>query len=212
MQEIYDPENAVQTENAASTETDRTTNNSEGGSDAAKKKLRRYERSVKWYQRLVLQIIIILVILWALFYLIVGITHMPNADMYPKVNAGDLILFSRLNRTPMGHEVVIYEKNLPDGNGKHVLVSRVVAREGDTVEVTDDGTLVVNGYTVFERDIHTKTKPVGKHVKYPVTLKEGEYFVLADDRENGTDSRYFGPVTKKEIKGTVITLLRRHDI
>ena len=42
---------------------------------------------------------------------------------------------------------------------------------------------------------------------YPLTLKGGEYFILGDQRENAKDSRYFGAVKGKEIKGRVITVL-----
>ena len=37
-------------------------------------------------------------------------------------------------------------------------------------------------------------------------------FVLADARQNGTDSRYFGAVQKNEIVGTVITIVRRNNL
>ena len=43
-------------------------------------------------------------------------------------------------------------------------------------------------------------------------LEEGEYFVMADLRNGGMDSRYFGPVSQDEIEGIVITLLRRNNL
>ncbi|MDR3830753.1 MAG: S26 family signal peptidase [Mediterraneibacter sp.] len=45
-----------------------------------------------------------------------------------------------------------------------------------------------------------------------MTLNSGEYFILGDQRGNAKDSRYFGAVKDKEIKGRVITVLRRSDI
>ncbi|MBQ6207780.1 MAG: S26 family signal peptidase, partial [Oscillospiraceae bacterium] len=35
---------------------------------------------------------------------------------------------------------------------------------------------------------------------------------LADSRNGGSDSRYFGPVRRDEILGTVITILRRNNL
>ena len=35
----------------------------------------------------------------------------------------------------------------------------------------------------------------------PYTLKEGEYWVLGDNRDNSADSRFFGPVQLNDIKG-----------
>ena len=39
-----------------------------------------------------------------------------------------------------------------------------------------------------------------------------EVFVLCDYREGAKDSRYFGPVSKSEIKGKVITIVRRSNL
>ena len=41
---------------------------------------------------------------------------------------------------------------------------------------------------------------------------EGQYFVLADHRTDGKDSRFFGIVEKDEILGTVITIVRRNSL
>lgn len=49
-------------------------------------------------------------------------------------------------------------------------------------------------------------------IVYPVTLAEDEVFVLCDYREGAKDSRYFGPVSKSEIKGKVITIVRRSNL
>ena len=45
-----------------------------------------------------------------------------------------------------------------------------------------------------------------------MTLAENEFFVLCDYREGAKDSRYFGPVSAGEIKGKVITVLRRSGL
>lgn len=37
-----------------------------------------------------------------------------------------------------------------------------------------------------------------------IILKDDEYFVLADDRSHGIDSRYYGPVNGKNIKGKLV--------
>ena len=49
-------------------------------------------------------------------------------------------------------------------------------------------------------------------IDLPVTLGPDEYFILADSRQGGMDSRYLGPIAKDEIKGTVITVIRRNNI
>ena len=55
-------------------------------------------------------------------------------------------------------------------------VGRIVARGGDTVEVTDEATLVVNGSTVLESSIYYTTPKYDDGPAYPVTLAADEFF------------------------------------
>ena len=91
-------------------------------------------------------------------------------------------------------------------------VCRVVAGPGDTVEISESERLVVNGNTLIETNIFYNTPEYAGLVEYPLTLGEGQYFVLADHRSGGADSRFFGAVNADEIKGTVITILRRNNL
>ncbi len=177
------------------------------------KKLKNSEKSVKHYQFFIIRLIIILIVLWVLFFKVVGITKMPNGDMFPRIDQGDFILFYRLEKNFKAQDVVVIEKVTPDSNGKkQIFVCRVVAVAGDTVEITDNQRLIVNGDTMIESNIFYQTPRYEGFTEYPITLKEGEIFVLADMRNGGHDSRYFGPITKDDIIGTVITILRRNGI
>ncbi|MBO4881288.1 MAG: signal peptidase I [Firmicutes bacterium] len=176
-------------------------------------KINTAEHSVRQYQAFIIRIAALLLILWALFFQVIGLTHAPNADMYPRVDAGDLLLFYRLDRDVRSQDVVLLEKVTPDSAGeKDLYCARVVASAGDTVDISDDGRLLVNGSQMIESNIFSSTWRYEGFQEYPVTLGEGECFVLADRREGGTDSRYFGPVSKDEIAGTVITVIRRTNL
>ena len=111
-------------------------------------------------------------------------------------------------------DVIVIERTTPDTpNDKQVFICRVVAVAGDTVEINDSGRLVVNGIAMQERNIFYPTPRYEGHSDdYPMTLGEGECFVLADHREDGADSRYFGAVSKDQIVGTVITIMRRNHL
>ena len=50
-------------------------------------------------------------------------------------------------------------------------------------------------------DIPVTAEEYENRTEYPVTLGEGEYFVMADRRNGGMDSRYFGTVKQDEIRG-----------
>ena len=177
------------------------------------KKVKRAEKSVKEYQYFVLRLVILLAVIWVLFFQIVGLTHMPSGDMYPRVDAGDLVLFYRLDKDVKAQDVVVLSKVTPDSEGqKELFISRVVAVAGDTVEITDDGRLIVNGNSMIESNIFYTTSPYEGYTEYPLTLGQGQCFVLADSRRGGADSRYFGPVNQKDLLGTVITIVRRNNL
>ena len=139
-----------------------------------------------------IRLVILLIFLWLLFGVFFGITPMRGNDMFPRISDGDLLVFRKQGKISTG---------------------RVVAHGGDSVEITGDGELKVNGSIVIETNVFYKTYPYDKKkVNYPLSLKKDEVFLLCDYREGGRDSRYFGAVSKKEIKGKVITILRRSDL
>ena len=60
-----------------------------------------------------------------------------NDDMLPRISAGDLLLYYRLENSWIAGDVVVFEKE-----GEQY-VGRIVAVSGDTVEVTEDAQLVI---------------------------------------------------------------------
>ena len=184
----------------------------EDADSVVKKQLRRSERGVKEYQYFLIRLAVLLLLIWVLFFKVVGLTHMPNGDMYPRLDMGDLVLYYRLDTDVRAQDVVVLEKLTPDTLEKKLYICRVVAVAGDTVEITDAGHLVINGNTMIESNIFSLTPRYEGFTEYPLTLGEGQCFVLADHRDGGADSRYFGPVDKSELVGTVITIVRRNAL
>lgn len=204
------------------------------GLTAEEKRRRKRRRALKSF---LFRVIGLVLVVYILFFHLVGVTLMPNTDMAPRLDAGDLLLFYRLERNPKARDIVVIDKimdplyvrsgedpgiirkalnwlGFPDPNGSETkrFVCRVVAGPGDTVDIGEESGLKINGNTVAETNIFYQTRPYEEHTEYPLKLGEGEYFVLADMRNGGMDSRYFGTVTLDEIKGVVITLLRRNNM
>jgi len=177
------------------------------------KEIKRSERSVKNYQYFIIRLLLFIVVLWILFFQVIGLTTMPSGDMYPRVDAGDMLLFYRLDKSVKAQDIIVIEKATPTSDGKkNLYVSRVIAVGGDTVDITEGGKPVVNGNAMVESNIFYVTPAYEDYTEFPLTVPQGECFVLADYRNGGTDSRYFGTVKKKEIAGTVITILRRNNL
>lgn len=157
-------------------------------------------------QRFVLQALALILIVYVLFAHLIGVMSMPNADMYPRLDAGDLLLYYRLDKDPKAQDIVVLEKN-----GTRY-VGRVIAAGGDTVEITDDGMVRVNGYAMQESNIFYETYPLEGFTEYPLTLEADECFILVDQRKGAEDSRFYGPVEYGELKGTVLSVMRRNNL
>lgn len=175
------------------------------------KKMKRSERSVREYQFLGLRFLILLLVLWVMFFKVLGIMRMPSVDMFPRIDAGDMLVYYRLDTDVKAQDVVALQKATPEGE-LEIFVCRVVAVAGDTVDIGDSGRLNINGNAMIESNIFYSTYPYEHYTEFPLTLEENQCFVLADSRDGGSDSRYFGPVEKDELLGTVITVLRRNNL
>lgn len=152
------------------------------------------------------RLFLLITVIGILFEVVFGLTPMANADMQPAVCAGDLMLYYRLDKNLKSDDVVVFQKEDIQYTG------RIVAVPGDVVEITDESELMVNKNTVMEDNIFCKTPAYDSEVEYPLALKEDQYFILCDNREGAKDSRSFGVVDTSEIKGKVITIVRRSGI
>lgn len=139
------------------------------------------------------------------FSFVFGIFRNADISMVPGIKDGDLVIFYRLDKNFNPTETAVVE-----WQGKKQ-VRRVVAVAGDTVDITENG-LMINGAYVQEEGIYEQTQRYMEGIDLPVTLKEGEIFVLGDGRENSTDSRIYGPVKTEDTLGKVMILIRQRGI
>lgn len=153
---------------------------------------------------LLIKIDCLLLLFGLLAIFVLGLMRYSDAAMEPVVQDGDLILFYRLDKDYVASDVVVlgYEGRLQ--------VQRVVAVAGDTVDIADEG-LLINGVLQEEASIYERTIRYSEGIDFPVTLKEGEVFVLGDNRDNSTDSRVYGPVKAADTYGKVMTVIRRRN-
>ena len=69
------------------------------------------------------------------------------------------------------------------------LVKRVIGLPGDVIECCDaSGHILVNGVPIDEPYLRPGANP--SDIEFRVTVPEGHYWVMGDNRSNSTDSRY----------------------
>lgn len=125
-------------------------------------------------------------------------------SMQPTINDGernngdyDVILLNTVVTPERGDIIVFFcdwsSKIKPADN----LVKRVIGVAGDTVEIRS-GDLYVNGQLRQEDYIK---EPMYNYSYPAVTVPEGHYYVLGDNRNNSTDSRDIGCVPAEKVIG-----------
>ncbi len=79
-------------------------------------------------------------------------------------------------------------------------IKRVIGLPGDSIKVSD-GTVHVNGTPLVEDYI--KERPFQD---YETVVPNDSLFVMGDNRNNSSDSRYWGPMPLKNLKGQAVFL------
>ena len=96
-------------------------------------------------------------------------------------------------RSPRPDEIVVFKY---PRDPRRDFIKRTIAVAGDTVEIRD-GQVFVNDKPLAEDYIST-----AGHSEFPrFVVPEGSIFVLGDNRNNSQDSRVFGEVPLKNVKG-----------
>ncbi len=80
-------------------------------------------------------------------------------------------------------------------------IKRIVGVPGDIVDI-HDGSVYINGEKLEEEYANGITEQ--KTISLPIEIKEDQYFVLGDNRQNSKDSRIIGLVERQRIKGKVV--------
>lgn len=163
---------------------------------------------------------IIIALILALFIrtFVVQAFKIPSGSMIPTLLIGDHILVSKFIygvRNPLSGNVLIPVKEPARNdiivfkyprNRDQDFIKRVVGLPGDTIEVVDKK-LFVNGSEVEnDKGVHLDKKVYpGKGQPRdnfgPVTVPPEALFVMGDNRDNSHDSRFWGFVDFKDIRG-----------
>ena len=154
---------------------------------------------------LLLKIAIIAVVVVLLFTFMFGILRVTDIAMDPSIQDGDVVMWYRLDKGYVASDPVVVSY---EGEQQ---VRRVVAVAGDTVDITEDG-LLINGSLVQEQNVFGDTLHYEDGITLPITIEDGQVFVLGDGRENSIDSRLYGAVDIKDTLGKVMTIIRRRNI
>ncbi len=159
-----------------------------------------------FFQKEDVQTVVIAVALsYAIRIFIAEPRFIPSLSMYPTFDIGDRLVAEkityRFQRPPAAEDVIIFHPPKQTGRAggifdDNVFIKRVVATEGDQVQVKN-GRLIVNNVARNEPYINERPNyTLGKF-----TVPAGHVFVMGDNRNNSYDSHIWGPLPKENIIG-----------
>ena len=135
---------------------------------------------------------------------------LPSESMQPTLLVGDHVLVDKrasARDLQRGDLVVFRYPKDPTVD----FMKRVVAIGGDKVEIRDKG-LFVNDKLQNEPYVQYSDPDIIPRQRDPrdnfgpIIVPAQSYFVLSDNRDRGTDSRFYGVVNKMLVKGKLLTI------
>lgn len=147
--------------------------------------------------------------------------RIPSEAMLPTFGVGDRVITTR-GGEPRAGDIVVFEAprsaltnecgvrrraasacpRSTSATSEVKFIKRVVAGPGDRVAIVR-GRAVVDGETLDEPYIRPSRSCPTCNLAQPITLPDGHYFVLGDNRGQSADSREWGPISEDSILGRV---------
>ena len=165
-------------------------------------------RAIDWIFDFAEMMVFVLLTVFILTSFVFKHAKVMGDSMNNTLQNSDHLIISDLFYTPKRGDIIVF-----DGSNKfsesQVVVKRIIGLPGDTVEIKlgDKGEIIayVNGKPLpGEEDYAYHSKLGGATLCKPVTVGEGEVFVMGDNRYNSLDSRIVGTIDMDAILGKVL--------
>ena len=126
------------------------------------------------------------------------VLQITGTSMDPTLVDGQFVVALKNSDFEIGDITAFYYNN-------KILIKRVIASEGEWVDIDKDGNVFVNGVLLDEP--YLQEKSLGEcNIELPFQVPDGKIFVMGDDRAVSLDSRTtaVGSVSKEQILGQVV--------
>ena len=121
-----------------------------------------------------------------------------GSSMTPTLSDGEIVFSVKTTDLKQGDIVAFYYNN-------RILIKRMIAKQGDWVNIDEEGNVYVNGELLDEP--YLTEKALGDcNIELPYQVPDGRIFVIGDHRATSVDSRNtaVGCVAQEQIVGKII--------
>ncbi len=158
----------------------------------------------RYFKYVALNILIAAVISILLINYVAAAYKIKGHSMHPVLKDQERIIISKPGvKTGNIERFDIVVLNKPNEPGKSI-IKRVIGLPGEIIEIKE-GDVYINRKKLEQPFLNGKIdiNDLNDNMK-PLSIREGHYFVMGDNRAVSQDSRSFGPVPGKYIDGKTI--------
>lgn len=169
--------------------------------DAELKRLRYNSNFIRTFRNTVSSLIVIAAVAVLISTMIMPVLRVTGTSMNPTLNNDEVLVCSKLSEIKKGDIAAFYYNN-------KVLLKRVIGTSGDIIDITEEGTVSVNGEVLDEPYISEAA--FGEcDIELPYQVPENRIFVMGDHRAVSIDSRSssVGCIADENIIGKVIMVV-----
>ena len=155
----------------------------------------------EWVQALVGSVLTVVLV----FTFVIRLIGVDGHSMVPTLQDGDrlLVLNSMLYSYYKYGDIVVLRK---EAFLEEPIVKRVIATEGQTVDIDFDAGVVYVDGQALEEDYINEPTCLEEGTEFPLTVPEGSIFVMGDNRNRSSDSRdsRLGTVDARYVIGKAV--------
>ncbi|MDD6202298.1 MAG: signal peptidase I [Lachnospiraceae bacterium] len=135
-----------------------------------------------------LYILTVLVLTYLVIRFVGQRTEVIGPSMQPTLYSGDNLIVDKISyrfQEPKRFDIIVFPYQYAD---KTYYIKRIIGLPGETVRIDEKGNIYING-EILEENYGKETIAFAGLAKETITLKDDEYFVMGDNRNDSSDSR-----------------------